>query len=410
MFFHGMEKFLLVLLLTIGCFDLMSAQTGQPAQNSEAIDSTTIRQTKDSIKQKDLVDIIARFININANLEKRDNRNVRFSLFPTQGSSTGTRAVVTTVNISFLLGEESTTNISTIYFIPYISFSNQYGFQFQPNIWLKNNSWNFTGEYFILNFPQDTWGLGGATLEENQTMVESKHLRVYQNALIRLFPRMAIGVGYALDHHYAMEVVAEDGLVIPDYSESSVSSGITFPSIIDTRRNSINPEKGMMSAFTYSLYLPALGSDDKWQSIFWDVRKYLPFSTRKTSILAFRSFYWTVVSGKVPYFDLPSVRWEPALGSASRGIQKGRYRSNAMLYAESEYRFGISANGLWGGVVFANVTAPSEYGTQNFKYWHPAAGAGVRMKFNKYSRTNVTFDFGMSKEYFSVYLNIGEAF
>jgi len=405
-----MEKFLFVLLIVFGNFGLLSGQSREEVIEPATADSTLQSLKKDSVRQKDLVDIIAKFININANLEKRDNRNVRFSLFPTQGGTSGTRALVTTVNVSFLLGEEATTNISTIYFIPYISFSNQYGFQFQPNIWLKNNSWNFTGEYFILNFPQDTWGLGGATEEENRTMVESKHLRVYQNALIRLFPRMAIGVGYALDHHYAMEIVAEDGLILPDYSKSTVSSGITFPAIVDTRRNSINPEKGMMSAITYSLYLPSLGSDDKWQSFFWDVRKYVPFATQKASILAFRSFYWTILSGKVPYFDLPSVRWEPALGSASRGIQKGRYRSNAMLYAESEYRFGISANGLWGGVVFANVTAPSEYGTQNFQYWHPAAGAGVRMKFNKYSRTNVTFDFGMSKEYFSVYLNIGEAF
>jgi len=405
-----MPKILFVLFISLASFGLLQGQSKETAIEPALGDSVVPSPKKDSIQQKDLVDIIAKMININANLEKRDNRNVRFSLFPTQSNANTNKALVTTINISFLLGNEATTNISTVYFIPYISFSNQYGFQLQPNIWLENNRWNFTGEYFILNFPQSTWGLGGNSGEESETLVESKHLRIYQNALVRLFPRLAVGVGYALDRHFAIYVTEQDKLNIKDYQANTVSSGFTFPAIVDTRRNSINPERGMMSAITYSLYLPALGSDDKWQSFFWDVRKYLPFSTQKPSILAFRSFYWTVISGKAPYFDLPSVRWEPALGSASRGIQKGRYRSNAMLYAESEYRFGISANGLWGGVVFANVTAPSEYGTQNFKYWHPAAGAGVRLKFNKYSRTNVTFDFGMSKEYFSVYLNIGEAF
>jgi hypothetical protein len=39
-----------------------------------------------------------------------------------------------------------------------------------------------------------------------------------------------------------------------------------------------------------------------------------------------------------------------------------------------------------------------------------SATRGIRMKFNKYSTTNVPFDFGFSKEFASVYLNIGEAF
>jgi len=107
---------------------------------------------------------------------------------------------------------------------------------------------------------------------------------------------------------------------------------------------------------------------------------------------------------------LPSNGWEPAFGTSSRGIQQNRYRSNALLYFETEYRFGITANGLLGGVVFANATSASQYGTQQFTYWHPAAGAGVRIKFNKYSRTNVTLDYGFSKGYQSVYLNIGEVF
>ena len=97
-------------------------------------------------------------------------------------------------------------------------------------------------------------------------------------------------------------------------------------------------------------------------------------------------------------------------GSSSRGIRQNRYRSNALLYFESEYRFGITANGFLGGVLFASVTSASEYETQQFKYWHPSAGTGIRLKFNKYSNTNVTFDFGFSKEFASVYLNIGEAF
>jgi len=154
---------------------------------------------------------------------------------------------------------------------------------------------------------------------------------------------------------------------------------------------------------------PTFGSDNKWQSLFFDVRKYfsIPFAR---SVLGFRSYYWSVLSGEVPYFDLPSTRTDPSTGMSSRGIQKNRYRSNAMLFFETEYRFNITPNGFVGGVLFANTTSASEYDTQNFKYWQPAVGAGVRLKFNKYSKVNVAFDFGISKDYASVYLNIGEAF
>jgi hypothetical protein len=107
---------------------------------------------------------------------------------------------------------------------------------------------------------------------------------------------------------------------------------------------------------------------------------------------------------------LPANRWEPSAGSASRGIAQNRYRSNAILYGESEYRFGLTTNGLLGGIIFANITSASEYDTQDYQYWHPAAGFGIRVKLNKYSRTNVALDLGFSKGYQSLYLNIGEAF
>jgi hypothetical protein len=156
---------------------------------------------------------------------------------------------------------------------------------------------------------------------------------------------------------------------------------------------------------------PYLGSNDKWQSMFLDLRKYIPvFSSWRENILALRGYYWTILSGDVPYLDIPAVRWEPSTGQASRGIQQNRYKSNALLDLEAEYRFGITQNGFIGGVVFASATSASEYNTQQFVYWHPAGGAGMRMKFNKYSNTNIAFDVAVSKGFLNVYLFIGEAF
>src|SRR5690606_21012925 len=98
-------------------------------------------------------------------------------------------------------------------------------------------------------------------------------------------------------------------------------------------------------------------------------------------------------------------------GSRSgRGYSIGRYRGKQMLYGESEYRFDITANGLWGGVVFANVQSFTEMESERFEYLKIGAGAGLRLKFDKKSATNVTLDFGFGKDSFSVRVNLGEFF
>jgi hypothetical protein len=128
------------------------------------------------------------------------------------------------------------------------------------------------------------------------------------------------------------------------------------------------------------------------------------------NLLALRTYYWTVLTGDVPYLHLPATNWAPSSGIASRGFQSGRYRSNAMMYGEAEHRYQLGANGLLGLVTFMNVSSASEYGTQQFKYWKVGAGVGVRAKLNKYSNANLALDFGFSENYWSVWINVGEMF
>jgi hypothetical protein len=410
-----MRQLLLVILISASALLNLYPQQQDSIPANRITDTISVKNDTGAIRQIDLVDILVNVFKIKDSEQRRSDRKIRFSLFPTRSSAAGDKTVFTSFNMAFLLGDLSDTKVSNIYFYPYIGFGGQYGFQVQPNIWLSRNSWNFIGEYFILNYPQNTWGLGGNSLEENLTMIDYDHLRIHQNAMKGILPNLSIGLGYAYDNHYniAVEESAYSDIIsgyMPEDKDYTISSGLTFPVMYDLRKNQLNPRNGFMAGFTYSFYHPFLGSDDKWQSIFLESRKYFPIPGGKYKIIALRSYYWTIVSGNPPYLDLPANRWEPVPGSVSRGIRQNRFRSNAILYFESEYRFGISANGLIGGVLFASVTSPSEYNTQQFKYWHPAGGTGIRLKFNKYSNTNVTLDLGFSKEFASLYLNIGEAF
>lgn len=405
-------KSLLLLAIFICCsFNMLHAQSPKII----VLDSFGQVVPADTIRQIDMIDYLARIFKIKESEEKRSEKKVNFSLFPSASSRTGSKTVVTSFNASFRLGDIENTTSSSVFFVPYLAFNGRYGFLLQPNIWLRNNSWNFTGDYFILSYPQNTWGLGGNSPDENETSIDYNYLRIHQNAQKGIFPHVAVGMGYALDFHYDIEVEEtplgdSTEIFLPADRDYTTSSGITLSALYDNRPGTINPQRGVMGSVTYSFFTSFLGSTDTYQSIYLDVRKYFPLPGRKHDVFAVRSYYWTIVTGTAPYLDLPSVRWEPASGSSSRGIEQNRYRSNAMMYFESEYRFGITANGFVGGVIFGSLTSASEYQTQYFKYWHPAGGAGLRLKFNKYSRTNVALDYGFSKGYSVFYLNIGEAF
>ncbi len=409
-----MKPISLSVFLVLCAFATLSAQSVESMSQLSATDSLLSVQKTDSIKPVDMVDYLVKWFKIKDSKEKRDNRKIRFALFPTSTSSGKTS--FTSFNASFLLGgDESNTNRSTIYFYPYIGFGGQYGFDVQSFLWYPQNKWNFTGEYFIHNYPQSSWGLGGDTKDENEFLIDYDHLRIHQKSMKGIWPDFSAGIGYALDHYYniSLEQSELDTLetYLPYYQEKTVSSGLLIPLLYDSRHNSANPKQGFMAALTFRMNTTYLGSSDNWQSMFLDVRKYFPlFNSRKDNILAVRGYYWTILTGTAPYLDLPSVRWEPTPGQASRGIQQNRYKSNAMIDLETEYRFGITDNGFIGGVVFGSVTSVSEYDIQQFKYWYPAGGIGMRMKFNKYSDTNIGFDVAVSKGFVNVYLFIGEAF
>jgi len=154
----------------------------------------------------------------------------------------------------------------------------------------------------------------------------------------------------------------------------------------------------------------AFGSDGSWQMLMIDLRKYIPFPKRSENLIALWSYTWITFNGDAPYLDLPATAWDMS-SNMGRGYIQGRFRSKNILYVESEYRFKISRNGLFGGVVFANAQAISDWPTNEFKTIAPGGGAGVRLKFNKHSRANVCIDYAFGQGGSQgVFVNLGEVF
>ena len=289
----------------------------------------------------------------------------------------------------------------------------------QASIWTNNNRYNIQADWRYLVFPQNTYGLGGFSPLANAYIISFSNLRMYTTVYRAVLPDMYVGAGADIDVLWNMHEVSPPHEVT-DYqkyasahNETGTTAMATAPTLdflYDTRRNSINPLAGNFVNVVYRPNLTMLGSSENWQSLVVDMRKYIPSPINHKDILALWSYNWLTLSGNPPYVLLPNTGGDP-YGNTGRGFTEGRFRGKNMLYAESEYRFGILHNGFLGGVVFANAQSFSEETNGQFARIYAGYGAGVRIKFNKFSRTNVAIDYGLGTDGSKgVFINLGEVF
>jgi hypothetical protein len=376
-------------------------------------------ELKDTAHQKDLLDVYKGWFKLPAKpVNPHPENKIYFTINPLANAPTSSgNALVTSTTANVYLGPQSTTYLSSANFAPYFNFNKRYGLPLRSSIWLKDNAWNIQGDIRFLVYPQYTWGLGTSHTLDEKVWVNYKYIRFYQAALKKIGPRLYVGPGYDLDYHF--NIGGDSGVNLQKFtgyayglSGNSVSSGITFNFLYDTRNRNVYPFPGTYLDIVYRLNPSFLGNTNAWQSIFIDLRKYLslnpPTKPFQQNTLAFWSFLWLNTNTGTPYLDLPSTGWDEYNRSA-RGFDQNRFRGNALYYFETEYRRDITRNGLFGFVTFFNINTVSGSGTM-FTSWHPAGGLGLRVKFSKVSNTNFAVDYAFSKGYQTVLFNFSETF
>jgi hypothetical protein len=384
-------------------------------------DSSSVKYRPiDTLEKRDLIDIAGSIFHFKSRpISASEKKKIYFSFLPISTNGVGAgRALITSTTAGFYLGDKRTTYLSSINFTPYFNFKGRYGLPISSSFWLKDNSYNIKGDTRVLVYPQYTWGLGGGQPSDNKFLVDYVYVRFYQSALKRITSYFFAGIGYNLDYYIGVESDGTQKTLsqFTNYkfgtkaNQNSFSSGPGINLLYDTRNNSINPLPGWYGNVIYRYNAAALGSNDNWQSLYVDVRKYLSLSqSGSKNMLAFWTYYWTSLSSGTPYFNLPSIGMDPYQRSG-RGIEQSRYRGESLIYLETEYRCDITDNGLFGFVAFVNINSASQQMSRQFTYWNPATGAGLRIKFNKKSDTNIGIDYGLSKNYSAILLNLGETF
>lgn len=299
--------------------------------------------------------------------------------------------------------------------VTYTQYS-QFLFPIAANIFTKKNKFNIEIDYRFLKYPSTNYGIGARTTENDAYTLNFNYLKFHQTILKKMYKELYGGVGFYYDHFWNITEVDPPSGVRTSFEKygnkkTGTAAGIAFKLLYDSRQNQINAASGTYASIILRPNYTFFGSDNNWKSLQAEFRKYIkPFKFSK-NILALWSFNWfTLGKGKPPYLLLPSTGWDDLYNTA-RGYVQSRFRAKDMIYAEAEYRFGITGNGLLGGVVFANAQSFSRNFSNQLSVISPAVGAGIRIKLNKYSNTNLCIDYGFGMNGSKgLFLNLGEVF
>jgi hypothetical protein len=372
----------------------------------------------DSAYQKDMIDVLHAIFNKKGSPDNHKKpRKINISVVPTVGYtlSTGFTAGVSSVS-TFYTGSDHKGNESVVNAQAFYDSHSQQTFITQINIWSANDQFKFVTDLRVNKYPDVTYGLGNHTSTLTADSITFNYVRFYQTVLKKITRSFYAGGGYDLDYHYNITeqspAEGEKKTAFERYGEtpSSHSAGFNLDALYDTRTNPINPLGGMYANLIYRDNIPDLGSDSHWTSLQFDLRKYIRLSESSNNVLAIWSYTWLVLSGKPPYLDLPSVG-NDTYNNTGRGYAIDRFRGKNMLYLESEYRFGVTRDGLLGGVIFGNVESYPRSVLTNLNTFLPAAGAGLRIKINKHSNTNLAIDYAFGTDGSrGVFVNLGEVF
>lgn len=378
---------------------------------------TVIAQQKDSIPQTDLVELLFKK-QVVKQATKNKNKKIYTSLFPAFGSTPASGfAGVVASNFAFYLGGNKT-SLSSIAASASYSVKQQFTLPIRSNIWSKDNKWNLLGDWRFIKYPQNTYGIGARSSVEQEVEVDYLYLRLYQHALHSVVSHFYAGGGLFCDQYWGIEQMDWDKPYQSNFEKYGYgtasrvyTAGLGINLLWDDRKNVITPKQGSYANIVYRFNPSYFGNKETWESAYVDFRKYLYLPSKsKKNVLGFWLFYWGITKGQAPYFLLPSNSWD-TYTSSSRGYVQGRFRSKHMVAFETEYRYGISRNGLLGGVVFANASSYAEPDGSGMKYVNPSVGAGLRIKLNKTSNTNLIMDFAIGlPPNKGFYLDVGEIF
>lgn len=374
-------------------------------------------------KQKDAKDVISAFFKgHSSDTAKKTHSN--FSTLPSAGynPSVGFAVGVTSTG-GKTFGDPKTTTFSVVNANAYISTKGLASFEFKNNIFTADDLFNIQGSVHVGKTVALDYGVGTGhmavgdgsfslndfPLANNPDVFSIKYtyVKLTERIYRKLLNHVYAGAGVIFDSYNNIDDERQMGpnlnthnfrySKINDFPSMGYSAnGLLFNIEYNSRDHINRPYKGIYADLVLRTNQVWMGSDHEAVQLKTEFRKYWGLSkVNPAHIIAFWFWGCYLLNGSLPYVELPGTGADAA-NRLGRAYTIGRFKGTSFIYSETEYRFPITANKLFSGVVFANAeSASNSRNIKLLKFIEPGVGAGLRILFNKYTRSNLCIDYGM---------------
>lgn len=311
-------------------------------------------------------------------------------LFKPKGAGAETRTSNIPVGISYTLKNQ-------------VFFTSGYTVFFPEEKWLLRGNLDYT------DFPQDYFGVGNGSTEEDQSAITYQRLLIEPLLLRQVAPKLFVGGGFRYNTYYNNELVeATEALPAGASLQDSLGSknvGLEFAASYDNRDNVLNAQKGILAEFTQGFYGTALGGTSAFQLSKLDFRAYRRMNPK--GVLGFQ-FFSRFGAGETPIQELSFLGGPELL----RGFPEFRFRDRLAVFAQAEYRWQTwkSIGFVFYGGAGQVATGAAELALPELRY---SLGTGLRLTIIPKENINLRVDYalGLGKSSGSgFYLGLGEAF
>jgi hypothetical protein len=334
---------------------------------------------------------------------------------PSIGSQIGIKAVA-----GRILGNDPNTFLSVAATSASITTKGIIYFYLNHNIFTPGNKYNFQGNLVIAKTVTPDYGLGIGQGSDRSTddhiltnperegrALHSIYFNFREKVYKEIQKGLFVGAGASFDVRKSIEDRNSTSDLTPYniYSDrygfnrgSYSANGLLFNVQYTTRDNQNRAYKGIYADAGIRVNQTWMGSSKDAVQFTTDFRKYFSLSTSNPEhVIAFWNWGSYLLSGALPYLELPGTAKDGSFRSG-RGYTTGYFKGTQYNYSEVEYRFPILKNKFISGVTFFNLqTANDDLGTKLFEHWQPGYGGGLRVLFNKATRTNLCLDYAWGK-------------
>lgn len=330
---------------------------------------------------------------------------------PSIGAQIGVKVVA-----GKILGNEPNTFMSVAATSASITTKGILYFYLSHNVFTPGNKWNFQGSLVAAKTVTPDFGLGigqaARGTEEDLALtnpqrkgyiLHAQYYNIREKVYRQIKDNLFVGAGISFDIRRKIEDRKSETTLTPYHiytdrygfdRDHYMSNGLLFNLQYTTRDNQNRAYKGIYADAGIRVNQTWMGSSKSAVQVTTDFRKYWSLSQRNPEhVIAFWNWGSYLVSGALPYLELPGTGKDVNFRSG-RGYTIGYFKGPKYFYSELEYRFPITRNKFLSGVTFFNIqTTSDDVATKIFQQWQPGGGAGLRILFNKATRTNLCLDY-----------------